>query len=593
MLRAILLSVLLLPCLLNASVNVVVNGTTYTIPQKNEKGWGDNVTSWIQAMSANTLQPSGGTFSLTADADFGSNFGLKSLYYKSRSANVASSGMFRLGVGDTFGFRNNANTGNLLFSVDGTDNLLFNGSRVALGSLGATNQLFGTNAAGTAFEAKAATVTAAGSLTIPNGQTVTLPSGTVGAPSLAYSADAATGPYLLGVGDYGLAVGGILGIETLKLGSNVNFGLGQAASPTTGYPMSASYTYNGPANWNFSNLSSGTSSSTVFYIGNGPGGGNGITVENQAYNTGSYAGGGLLRATSSLSQLNIASENAGGSIRFNVGGTAALANEAMRLSTTSLTLNKGWGILNISGSTSGVITLQPQAVAGTYNWNYPTTAGGSGQVLTSGGGAAAPMTWTSVLVNPATAAYDMLYQNAGNTALTNLANGSTGQVLTATTAGAPSWSNPSAGSVVSATSAVKTPTASGAFHSLSGNSVTLTAGRWMLYGSINFDNGGTSPTYTQVGTQWAAATGADTATPPAALSTVTNLTVLSAIRATGAQTYYQGTTTADSQYITAVNAMVSCSSSCVVFLNAFSTQTTSANARITAFLSATRFTSVP
>jgi hypothetical protein len=53
------------------------------------------------------------------------------------------------------------------------------------------------------------------------------------------------------------------------------------------------------------------------------------------------------------------------------------------------------GILNISGSTSGTITLQPQAAAGTYNFNLPTTAGTSGYVLTSGGGASSPMTWTN------------------------------------------------------------------------------------------------------------------------------------------------------------------------------------------------------
>jgi len=52
------------------------------------------------------------------------------------------------------------------------------------------------------------------------------------------------------------------------------------------------------------------------------------------------------------------------------------------------------GIFNIAGSTSGTITFQPQAAAGTYNWNWPTTAGTSGYFLTSGGGGSSPMTWT-------------------------------------------------------------------------------------------------------------------------------------------------------------------------------------------------------
>jgi hypothetical protein len=51
---------------------------------------------------------------------------------------------------------------------------------------------------------------------------------------------------------------------------------------------------------------------------------------------------------------------------------------------------------SITGSTSGVITIQGQAVAGTYNFNLPTSSGTSGQVLTSGGGISGPMTWTSI-----------------------------------------------------------------------------------------------------------------------------------------------------------------------------------------------------
>lgn len=53
------------------------------------------------------------------------------------------------------------------------------------------------------------------------------------------------------------------------------------------------------------------------------------------------------------------------------------------------------GNINLNGSTSGTIGLNTQAAAGTYNWNWPTTAGTSGQVLTSAGGVAAPMTWTT------------------------------------------------------------------------------------------------------------------------------------------------------------------------------------------------------
>jgi len=52
--------------------------------------------------------------------------------------------------------------------------------------------------------------------------------------------------------------------------------------------------------------------------------------------------------------------------------------------------------VNLHGSTSGVVTLGVQAAAGTYNWNYPASAGASGSPLLSGGGGSAPMVWGAV-----------------------------------------------------------------------------------------------------------------------------------------------------------------------------------------------------
>lgn len=54
------------------------------------------------------------------------------------------------------------------------------------------------------------------------------------------------------------------------------------------------------------------------------------------------------------------------------------------------------GKVELNGTTSGTITVQPQNAAGTYNFNLPTTAGTSGFVLTSAGGGATPMAWTDV-----------------------------------------------------------------------------------------------------------------------------------------------------------------------------------------------------
>jgi hypothetical protein len=76
-------------------------------------------------------------------------------------------------------------------------------------------------------------------------------------------------------------------------------------------------------------------------------------------------------------------------------GTTISGNGQATMSAGTLTLGSvgTLGSLKLTGSGSGVITEQPQAAAGTYNWNLPTTAGSSGQPLLSGGGLAAPMTF--------------------------------------------------------------------------------------------------------------------------------------------------------------------------------------------------------
>jgi len=58
--------------------------------------------------------------------------------------------------------------------------------------------------------------------------------------------------------------------------------------------------------------------------------------------------------------------------------------------------------INLAGSTSGNVKIQTQANAGVYNLNLPTGAGTNGQVLSSGGGGSAPMTWVSAATGSVT-----------------------------------------------------------------------------------------------------------------------------------------------------------------------------------------------
>lgn len=77
-------------------------------------------------------------------------------------------------------------------------------------------------------------------------------------------------------------------------------------------------------------------------------------------------------------------------------GTAVSGNPNATISSGALTLGSAGtvlGSLGLSGNTSGVVTIQPQAAAGTYNFNLPTSAGSSGAPLLSGGGGASPQTY--------------------------------------------------------------------------------------------------------------------------------------------------------------------------------------------------------
>ena len=108
--------------------------------------------------------------------------------------------------------------------------------------------------------------------------------------------------------------------------------------------------------------------------------------------------------------------------------TAAAINTIQDIATTSSPQFAG---LELGGSSSGLISILPQATAGTYNFNLPVTAGVAGYLLASGGGSAAPMTWTAIpLVSSIGGTGFSTYTDGqilvGQTSSTNLIKGSIG-----------------------------------------------------------------------------------------------------------------------------------------------------------------------
>jgi hypothetical protein len=89
------------------------------------------------------------------------------------------------------------------------------------------------------------------------------------------------------------------------------------------------------------------------------------------------------------------------------------------------------GTLSFAGNASGAITMKPQAAAGTWEWDWPNTAGSPGQVLTSQGGAGSPMTWSTITTNGLAdpGSNGLVFRNAPQT--TQAITGNANQVLVA------------------------------------------------------------------------------------------------------------------------------------------------------------------
>lgn len=86
------------------STSVSINGSTYYIPAYNDTGWAQgagNLSSALIALAQSTLQTVGGTFTLSANVNFGATYGVIAAYLTSATASPATAGVIRLAAGDT------------------------------------------------------------------------------------------------------------------------------------------------------------------------------------------------------------------------------------------------------------------------------------------------------------------------------------------------------------------------------------------------------------------------------------------------------------------------------------------------------------
>lgn len=113
---------------------VTYNGTQYTVPAYQDTGYAQgngNLSQYLVALATGALTLAGGSFVLTADVNFGPSFGLVSLYYKTRTANIASAGQFRLANTDIINWRNAGNSADVSLAVNASNLLTWAGAALA------------------------------------------------------------------------------------------------------------------------------------------------------------------------------------------------------------------------------------------------------------------------------------------------------------------------------------------------------------------------------------------------------------------------------------------------------------------------------
>lgn len=134
------------------STSVTFNGVSYIVPAISDASWGTNVSSYLIAISTGCLQKTGGSFTLSsADVDFGGTYGLKAVYFKSKSANIASAGVLILANADAISWRNAANSADKTLTVNSSDLLTYAGNPILTLALGAANTVLTMNSGGTGY----------------------------------------------------------------------------------------------------------------------------------------------------------------------------------------------------------------------------------------------------------------------------------------------------------------------------------------------------------------------------------------------------------------------------------------------------------
>lgn len=247
------------------SINLTINGVSFPYPETGDQNWGAGATNWASAVTSGMLSKAGGSFSLTAEADFGTNFGLKALYLLTETANPSGTGFLRLANADGIGWRNTGNSADLILKPDANGILQYNS--IDLVNLSSTQSLSNKTLVSPVITGSLSitNLTLAGTLSVAGTSTLTGNVGIGGAPS---SGTGLTMQGTLGSGSGSL--NGYLGLATYNttgtvksFNSSPTYTTSTAANAINFYAEQPIFTSGGAATNTYgfySNVSSGANS---------------------------------------------------------------------------------------------------------------------------------------------------------------------------------------------------------------------------------------------------------------------------------------------------------------------------------------------
>lgn len=134
-------------------------------------------------------------------------------------------------------------------------------------------------------------------------------------------------------------------------------------------------------------------------------------------------------------------------------------------------------------------------------------------------------------------------------------------------------------------STIKTPTVNPAWHSMTSNSIVLTPGTYKVFGQGDFFNSGVSPGYFSVAVGFFGSNGSDTAAIPTDINTIPGISVIS-FRAKSYTNIEWAINGVSNSSISAPEIIVLVTNPVTIYVNAYSSQNTAANARIVASINA-------